>query len=54
MQIGFVDGALREKAKAAKGRWDPDERVWYIRYGNVKGTELEKHIILDAFQQVRK
>lgn len=48
--IGFSDTASRELAKAARGRWDPEQRLWLIRYGKIKGTELEKHIIVDAFQ----
>jgi len=44
--IGFSDRASREIAKAAKGRWDPDQKLWLIQYGRIKGTELEKHIIL--------
>jgi hypothetical protein len=51
MLIGFSDLELREAAKAAKGRWDPEERVWFIRYGSIRGTKLEKHIILDAFSE---
>ncbi len=50
VQIGFSEKDLRDAAKAAKGRWDPKARLWAIRYGNIKGTELEKHIILDANQ----
>ena len=49
VQIGFTEKDLRDAAKIAKGRWDPQARLWAIRYGNIKGTELEKHIILDAF-----
>lgn len=30
--IGFTDTASREIAKAAKGRWDPDQKLWLIRY----------------------
>ena len=52
--IGFSDKALRETAKAARGRWDPDQKLWFIRYGRIKGTDLEKHIILDAFTKPGK
>ena len=52
--IGFSDRASREIAKAAKGRWDPDKKLWLIQYGRIKGTELEKHIILDAFSKSKK
>ena len=46
VHIGFSDTYSREIAKAAKGRWDPDQRLWLIRYGKIKGTALEKHILL--------
>ena len=52
--IGFSDKDSREIAKAAKGRWDPDHKLWFIQYGRIKGTELEKHIILDAFSKSKK
>lgn len=48
VRIGFHDSALRDQAKAAKGKWDPEEKAWYIEYGKIKGTELEKHIILQT------
>jgi len=35
-------------AKAMGGKWDPDVKLWYIQHEKIKGTELEKHIILDA------
>src|SRR5262245_58083081 len=54
VNIKFTDSALREKAKAAKGRWDPEKKVWFIRYGRIKGTGLEKHIILDTFPKEEK
>lgn len=49
VRIGFTDNASREKAKAARGRWDPEAKLWFIRFGKIKGTSLEKHIVLDAF-----
>jgi len=35
-------------ARAMGGAWDPDVKLWYIPAEKVRGTELEKHIILDA------
>ncbi len=29
--IGFPDKALREIARTARGRWDPDQKLWFIR-----------------------
>ncbi len=45
VRIAYNDTVLREKAKAARGKWDPKSRTWYIQYGKIKGTELEKRII---------
>jgi len=52
--IGFADTTSRKIAKAAKGRWDPDQKLWLIKYGRIKGTDLEKRIILDAFSKSGK
>jgi hypothetical protein len=41
-------GWQEKLAKAGGGRWDPGARLWSVPYGKVKGTALEKHIILDA------
>ena len=48
VRIGFTDSSSREKAKAVQGRWDPEKKLWFIRYEKVKGMDLEKHIVLDA------
>jgi hypothetical protein len=49
VQIEFAEKDLMDIARTAKGRWNPDVRLWFIRYGKVKGTAPEKHIVLDAF-----
>lgn len=54
VRINFTEEGLKELAKAAKGRWNPEVKLWFIRYGKVKGTALEKHIVLDAFQASEK
>lgn len=48
VRIRFDDKELREKAKDAQGKWNPEAQAWYIQFGKIKGTDLEKHIILDA------
>ena len=49
VRISYAEKDLMSIAKAAKGRWNPKVKLWFVRYGNVKGTVLEKHIVLDAF-----
>ncbi len=50
VQISFAENELKSSAKMAGGRWNPEKRVWFIAYGKIKGTELEKHIVVDADQ----
>lgn len=38
---------LRERVKAASGRWFPEELLWYVKYGVIVGGPLEKHIYVD-------
>lgn len=49
VRIGFYEKDLIAHAKAVNGRWDPEVKLWFIRYGKIRGTAMEKHIVLDAF-----
>jgi hypothetical protein len=35
---------MRFQAKAAGGRWNPEKRLWFVKYDKIVGTPLEKHI----------
>jgi len=35
LRIKATDMAIRNKAKAAGGRWNPDKLLWYVSYGQV-------------------
>lgn len=48
VQIAGYETELRKKVKAIGGTWNPEKRLWYVRYGNIAGTALEKHIHIDA------
>lgn len=48
VQIACGAKELGKMARSAGRNWDTDVKLWYIRYENIKGTELEKHILLDA------
>lgn len=47
LRIAASNMYLREKVKAAGGRWKPEERLWYVKYGSIAGGLLEKHIHID-------
>jgi len=49
LRIAASNMAIRSKAKAAGARWNPEKRLWYICYGQIVGTELEKYIDVDGF-----
>lgn len=54
VQIAYGEKELGKLARTAGGKWDGDVKLWYIRYGNAKGTALEKHILLDATLKQQK
>jgi hypothetical protein len=47
LRIEGYETELREKVKEAGGRWNPEKKLWYVRYGKISGTVLEKHIHID-------
>lgn len=47
VRIAYAEEALKQVAKNAGGRWNPEAKAWFVKYGRVKGTALEKHIIVD-------
>ncbi len=51
LKIEGYETELRKRAKEAGGRWNPDKRLWYVRFGNISGTALEKHIYVDAMDK---
>ncbi len=48
LRIGVADMSLRLQAKAAGGRWNPEKKLWFVKYGNIAGTPLGKHIHIDG------
>jgi hypothetical protein len=52
VRIAYGERELGKMAKMIGGKWDPDVKLWYIQHGKIKGTELEKHIILDGGMKI--
>ncbi len=48
VRIAYGELELGRMARRFGGKWDPGEKMWCIRYGDIKGTELEAHMVLDA------
>jgi hypothetical protein len=47
LRIEAADIPMRLQAKAAGGRWNPGKRLWFVKYGKIAGTPLEKHLHID-------
>lgn len=48
VKIVYGETELGKMARKLGGKWDADVKLWFVEYGKIKGTELEKHIVLDA------
>jgi hypothetical protein len=53
VQIAYGEKELQRQIRSLGGKWDSAVKLWYVAYGKIKGTELEKHIILDASEKAR-
>jgi len=51
VQIADGEKELGRQIRTLGGKWDSAVKLWYVPYDKIKGTELEKHIILDATQK---
>lgn len=48
VKVEAYETDLRKLLKEVGGKWNPEQKLWYVRYGNIKGTPLEKHIYADT------
>jgi hypothetical protein len=48
VRVAVDDLDLRSRVKEASGRWNPKEQLWYVVYGAISGSKIEKHIAVDA------
>jgi hypothetical protein len=48
VMVPFTRKTLRDRLKAAGGRWDPEEKLWRVTFGSIRGdAELEERILKD-------
>jgi len=46
--VSYTEKVLRDRLKAAGGRWDPGEKLWRVSYGAIRGdADLEERILKD-------
>lgn len=45
VQVAFADVATRARVKQAGGAWNPDRKVWQLRYDRVAALGLRRRIV---------
>ena len=45
--VSFADAAIRDRVKQAGGRWNPERRIWQLRYDRVVALGLTRRIVDD-------
>jgi hypothetical protein len=45
LRVAFADVAVRTRVKQAGGTWNPERRVWQLRYDRVVALGLGSHIV---------
>lgn len=46
VMVPFAKTALRDKLKAAGGRWNPEEKIWRVQFGAIRDdAELVERIL---------
>jgi hypothetical protein len=45
VSVAYDEVELREQLRKMRARWDAQIKVWFVRYGLVRGTELESRIV---------
>jgi hypothetical protein len=48
LRVPFADVAVRDRVKQAGGTWNPQRRVWELRYDRAIALSLEDRIVSDA------
>ncbi len=45
LRVAFADAAVRARVKQAGGTWNPDRRVWHLRYDRAVALGLKNRIV---------
>jgi hypothetical protein len=53
LKIGINEIALQNQVRSLGGRWDKEQQVWFVPYGCIAGTKLEKLIVVETTKEVK-
>ena len=48
VRVAFADVAIRDRVKQAGGTWNPERRVWQLRYDRVVALGLDARVVDDG------
>jgi hypothetical protein len=48
LRIGISEKSTQDQVKALGGRWDRKQQLWFVPYGCIAGTRLEKLIVIET------
>ena len=54
LKIGIKETALQEQVRSVGGRWNKEQKVWFVPYGCIAGTNLEKLIVIETTAKAKK
>lgn len=54
LKIGIKETAAQQQVRAVGGRWDQGKKLWFVPYGCIAGTKLEKFIAIETSQKDQK
>ena len=53
VRVDFAEVDLRQRVKQAGGKWNPDRKVWDLRYAAVAALKLEARIVHERASDTR-
>ncbi|MGH7309594.1 MAG: hypothetical protein ACREK6_12930 [Candidatus Rokuibacteriota bacterium] len=48
LRVAFTDVIVHDRVKQAGGRWNPERRVWQLRYDRVVALGLNNRIVNES------
>ena len=44
VHVAYDETELRQQLRDLRARWDAERKLWYVRYGLIRGTPLEERL----------
>lgn len=44
VHVAYDEVELREQLRTMRARWDAERKLWYVRYGLIRGTPLAERL----------